>query len=139
MAEFARSHSFEFAYLYDESQEVARAYRATCTPDFFLFDEQHRLVYRGQFDGSRPGNSAPVDGADSGTCAAGEGDGTHREAGSAGCAWAQTATDATEAASTVCARALSASAGVDAWQHQPALETIWRLCTLRCALIHFQL
>ena len=64
MAEFARSHSFEFAYLYDESQEVARAYRATCTPDFFLFDEQHRLVYRGQFDGSRPGNSAPVDGAD---------------------------------------------------------------------------
>ena len=86
-----------------------------------------------------PVHGAPVDGADSGTCAAGEGDGTHREAGSAGCAWAQTATDATEAASTVCARALSASAGVDAWQHQPALETIWRLCTLRCALIHFQL
>ena len=64
MAEFARKHDFEFPYLYDESQQVAKAYRAACTPDFFLFDAQHRLVYRGQFDSSRPGNSAPVDGAD---------------------------------------------------------------------------
>jgi len=64
MAEFARNHGFEFPYLYDESQQVAKAYRAACTPDFFLFDEQHRLVYRGQFDSSRPGNSEPVNGAD---------------------------------------------------------------------------
>jgi len=64
MAEFARKHGFEFPYLYDESQQVAKAYRAACTPDFFLFDEQHRLVYRGQFDSSRPGNSEPVNGAD---------------------------------------------------------------------------
>jgi len=64
MAEFARDHGFEFPYLYDESQQVARAYRAACTPDFFLFDERHKLVYRGQFDSSRPGNSEPVNGAD---------------------------------------------------------------------------
>jgi peroxiredoxin len=64
MAEFARNHGFEFPYLYDESQQVAKAYRAACTPDFFLFDEQHRLVYRGQFDSSRPGNSEPVNGVD---------------------------------------------------------------------------
>ena len=61
---FADAHGFEFSYLYDESQQVARAYRAACTPDFFLFDAAHQLVYRGQFDSSRPGNSAPVDGAD---------------------------------------------------------------------------
>ena len=64
MAEFARDRGFKFPYLYDESQQVARAYRAACTPDFFLFDEKHRLVYRGQFDSSRPGNSEPVNGAD---------------------------------------------------------------------------
>ena len=64
MAEFARAHGFEFPYLYDESQQVARAYEAACTPDFFLFDNAHNLVYRGQFDSSRPGNSQPVNGAD---------------------------------------------------------------------------
>lgn len=55
---------FRFPYLYDESQEVARAYDAACTPDFFLFDENRRLVYRGQLDGSRPGNGVPVTGRD---------------------------------------------------------------------------
>lgn len=53
-----------FPYLYDESQDVAKAYRAACTPDFFLFDAARRLVYRGQFDGSRPGNDIPVTGGD---------------------------------------------------------------------------
>jgi len=64
MAEFARDHGFEFPYLHDESQQVATAYQAACTPDFYLFDAAHRLVYRGQYDGSRPGNQAPVNGAD---------------------------------------------------------------------------
>ena len=64
MAEFARTHAFEFPYLYDESQQVAVAYQAACTPDFYLFDDAHRLVYRGQYDGSRPGNDEPVNGAD---------------------------------------------------------------------------
>lgn len=53
-----------FAYLYDETQAVARAYDATCTPDFFLYDSDLKLVYRGQFDESRPGNGMPVTGAD---------------------------------------------------------------------------
>lgn len=57
-------HGYAFPYLFDESQEVARAYRAACTPDFFLFDREMRLVYRGQFDDSRPGNDVPVTGAD---------------------------------------------------------------------------
>lgn len=64
MIEFAAKNSFLFPYLFDESQQVAQAYGATCTPDFFLYDEQHRLVYRGQFDASRPGNEQPVNGAD---------------------------------------------------------------------------
>jgi peroxiredoxin len=64
MAEFAQQHGFEFPYLYDESQQVARAYQASCTPDLYLFDASHRLVYRGQYDGSRPGNAVEVDGAD---------------------------------------------------------------------------
>jgi peroxiredoxin len=64
MAEEARRFGFSFPYLYDESQEVARAYRAACTPDFFLFDAQRRLVYRGQMDDSRPGNGKPVTGED---------------------------------------------------------------------------
>jgi len=64
MAEFARDHGFEFPYLYDESQQIATAYQAACTPDFFLFDAAHRLAYRGQYDGSRPGNQEPVDGVD---------------------------------------------------------------------------
>jgi hypothetical protein len=53
-----------FPYLLDASQTVAKAYRAACTPDFFLFDARRRLVYRGQFDDSRPGNGRPVPGAD---------------------------------------------------------------------------
>jgi peroxiredoxin len=60
----ARDAGYHFPYLFDESQEVAKAYRAACTPDFFLFDQNHRLVYRGQLDGSRPGNNIPVDGRD---------------------------------------------------------------------------
>lgn len=55
---------FHFPYLYDESQDVAKAYHAACTPDLFLFDGDFRLVYRGQFDGSRPGSGIPVTGAD---------------------------------------------------------------------------
>ena len=53
-----------FPYLYDETQEVARAYHAACTPDFFLFDASRRLVYRGQLDDSRPGSDIPVTGKD---------------------------------------------------------------------------
>jgi peroxiredoxin len=64
MTELVRQHGFEFPYVYDESQQVASAYRAACTPDFFLFDSSHRLVYRGQYDGSRPGNKVSVDGSD---------------------------------------------------------------------------
>ena len=60
---------FNFPYLYDESQEVAKVYQAVCTPDFFLFDQGRRLAYRGQFDGSRPGNSIPVTGTDLRTAA----------------------------------------------------------------------
>lgn len=55
---------FRFPYLYDESQAVAKAYTAACTPDFFLFDGEDRLAYRGRLDGSRPGNGTPVDGRD---------------------------------------------------------------------------
>ncbi len=55
---------FAFPYCYDESQEVARAFDAACTPDFFLYDEQRKLVYRGQLDDSRPGNGRPLTGAD---------------------------------------------------------------------------
>ncbi|MFP5248726.1 MAG: thioredoxin family protein, partial [Acidobacteriota bacterium] len=60
----ANANGFTFPYLYDESQAVARAYRAACTPDFFLFDAQRKLVYRGQYDSSRPGNGIPVSGED---------------------------------------------------------------------------
>lgn len=63
MAEEARSAGYTFPYLLDETQEVAKAYQAACTPDFFLFDGQRRLVYRGQFDDSRPGKGTPT-GAD---------------------------------------------------------------------------
>ncbi len=55
---------YTFPYLYDETQAVAKAYRAACTPDIFLFDRGRRLVYRGQFDASRPGNGLPVTGKD---------------------------------------------------------------------------
>ncbi len=64
MIELAQLQGFEFPYLYDESQQVASAYRAACTPDFFLFDSSHQLVYRGQYDGSRPGNNVAVSGSD---------------------------------------------------------------------------
>jgi hypothetical protein len=64
MAEEVVRHGYRFPYLYDESQEVARAYDAACTPDFFLFDADQRLVYRGQYDASRPSSSDPVTGAD---------------------------------------------------------------------------
>jgi hypothetical protein len=64
MAREKKEAGYPFPYLYDESQEVARAYRAACTPDFFLFDGEGKLVYRGQFDGSRPGNDVPVTGED---------------------------------------------------------------------------
>ena len=64
MAEEAKSAGYLFPYLYDETQAVAKAYRAACTPDFYLFDQDQRLVYRGQLDDSRPGNSVPVTGKD---------------------------------------------------------------------------
>lgn len=64
MARVAREKGFTFQYLYDETQAVAKAYRAACTPDFFLFDANRSLVYRGQMDDSRPGNGVPVAGAD---------------------------------------------------------------------------
>ena len=64
MAEEVRVAGYTFPYLVDETQEVARGYRAACTPDFFLFDGSQRLVYRGQMDGSRPGNGVPVTGED---------------------------------------------------------------------------
>ncbi len=60
----AQTMGFKFPYLYDETQEVARAYFAACTPDIYLFDEEMKLVYRGQFDGSRPGNGVPATGDD---------------------------------------------------------------------------
>jgi peroxiredoxin len=60
----AVEHGFQFPYLFDESQDVARAYVAACTPDFFLFDAEKKLAYRGQLDGSRPGNGIAVDGRD---------------------------------------------------------------------------
>jgi peroxiredoxin len=64
MAKDAAEFGYTFPYLYDETQEVAKAYRAACTPDFFLFDESKKLVYRGQLDDSRPGNDIPVTGKD---------------------------------------------------------------------------
>jgi len=64
MHEEVERRGYTFPYLFDETQEVAKAYRAACTPDFFLFDGRRRLVYRGQLDGSRPGNNLPVTGKD---------------------------------------------------------------------------
>lgn len=60
----AEKNGFNFPYLYDESQEVAKAYDAACTPDFFLFDSDLKCVYRGRFDASTPGNNEPVTGDD---------------------------------------------------------------------------
>ena len=64
MALEVKDAGYTFPYLYDETQEVAKAYGAACTPDFFLFDAQRRLVYRGQMADARPGNNRPVTGAD---------------------------------------------------------------------------
>ena len=64
MAEEVATRGYTFPYLYDESQAVAQAYKAACTPDFFLFDADRKLVYRGQFDDSRPRNDIPVTGID---------------------------------------------------------------------------
>ena len=64
MREFAFQNKMDFPYLYDESQNVARAFDAACTPDFYLFDAQDKLFYRGQLDDSRPGNGIPLSGSD---------------------------------------------------------------------------
>lgn len=64
MKEYAHRLQYPFPYLYDEAQEVARAYDAACTPDFYLFDGKMKCVYRGQLDASRPGNMLPVTGKD---------------------------------------------------------------------------
>ncbi len=64
IAQLVNRQGYTFSYLYDETQEVAKAYKAACTPDFFVFDGERRLAYRGQFDGARPGNGQPVTGAD---------------------------------------------------------------------------
>lgn len=64
MREEVRAAGYTFPYLYDATQEVAKAYRAACTPDFFVFDRQQRLVYRGQMDDSRPNSGKPVTGSD---------------------------------------------------------------------------
>jgi peroxiredoxin len=64
MAKEAADAGYTFPYLYDESQGVAKAYHAACTPDFFLFNKERKLVYRGQMDGSRPGNGVPLTGCD---------------------------------------------------------------------------
>ncbi len=64
MKDEVKAAGYIFPYLYDETQTVAKAYRAACTPDIFLFDRGRRLVYRGQFDASRPGNGIPVTGKD---------------------------------------------------------------------------
>ena len=64
LKDMAEKFGFRFPFCYDESQEIAKAYGAECTPDFFLFDATQKLVYRGQLDGSRPGNGVPVTGID---------------------------------------------------------------------------
>jgi peroxiredoxin len=64
MKALAEEKRFAYPYCYDETQETAKAYRAACTPDLFLFDQQHLLVYRGQFDASRPGSAIAVTGGD---------------------------------------------------------------------------
>lgn len=64
LKQMADDLGFAFPLCYDETQEVAKAFKAACTPDFFLYDAQHKLAYRGQLDGSRPSNNVPVDGRD---------------------------------------------------------------------------
>ena len=64
MKKFAVNKNFSFPYLFDETQEVAKSFDAACTPDFFLYDKELKLVYRGQLDNSRPGNGIECDGSD---------------------------------------------------------------------------
>jgi len=64
MLEETKEFNFNFPYLFDENQDVAQAFKATCTPDFFLFNECQKLVYRGQYDSSRPGGQIEVSGKD---------------------------------------------------------------------------
>ena len=64
MKSFARERNISFPYLYDETQKTAQVFKAACTPDFFLYNGEHKLVYRGQFDGSRPSNDIPITGED---------------------------------------------------------------------------
>ena len=64
MKELAAQEGWSFPFLFDSTQQVARAYSAACTPDFFLFDSNRKLAYRGQLDDSRPGSGVPVNGAD---------------------------------------------------------------------------
>lgn len=64
MQEVAKQFAYPFPYLYDETQEIAKAYQAACTPDFYIFDEKMECVYRGQYDDSRPNNNIPVTGKD---------------------------------------------------------------------------
>lgn len=64
MVHEAEARGYSFPYLFDETQEVAKAYGAACTPDFFLYGKERKLVYRGQFDASRPGNGVPVTASD---------------------------------------------------------------------------
>jgi len=64
MAQVGRNLNYPFSYLYDETQEVAKAYDAACTPDFYVFDSDLKSTYHGQLDGSRPGNAMPVTGED---------------------------------------------------------------------------
>jgi peroxiredoxin len=64
LKQMAKEAGFTFPFCYDQTQEVAKSYSAACTPDFFLFDEERKLVYRGQLDDSRPGNGKPVTGRD---------------------------------------------------------------------------
>ncbi len=64
MKEYVEKYHYTFPYLFDSTQDVAKAFKAACTPDFFLFDNKKKLIYRGQMDGSRPSNSIPNDGID---------------------------------------------------------------------------
>lgn len=64
MTDFALQHKIDFPYLFDETQDTAKDYEAACTPDFYLFDNQNKLFYRGQLDDSRPGNGIPLSGTD---------------------------------------------------------------------------
>ena len=64
MQVFAKHYNFDFPYLFDQTQSIAKNYRAACTPDFFVYDKEHKLVYRGQMDDARPTNSSIVSGND---------------------------------------------------------------------------